>query len=1392
MSYDPDTQEGAIRKLREEINKIREEQFSKAFSTNSGGGTGGKLGNSIGSSVPNTGITSFYPNAIRLTKDTGVIKKLHYKLLTLTQEFAIGESVTGATSGATAIIGDIDITSSTAGILFWVPSSVVGTFTANETINGNINGQAKADLSFPITQTGRGHLNAGSASIIVEGVTMPYEIHFIDNAKNNGQLVLLRAQNGQTIRVRRAITNDGNTGNIDLDTSFNIIENAIVILQYQGASNATPDGGWVPVLSSVSSGGSSTGGIDFPILYPKEDLGDKTGVVNLSLNQTDGHYKRIRMIGNISLTFTSPPPASNGFKFYVLLVQDGTGGRLLTSLPSSVKNSADILLQIDPALDTQTLIQFVTADGGSTYHAQVIQSANTGASQWSFFKALTNVNMDTWDLYNIDKLRFFGFGGFSFPVDATMQAISTSPVGLQFNVPLDQKYRFYNAGFEVMSLGFEINNTLRLTDGDIKDVRRVSFHELPGFMAEIKVFPNTLIYTANGVGAVHSFVIDNDEASPNFEMRLNVNKSNRDLNMVTNDIINLDQAQFDPNGGFVSSINHGDRRISGGNSGININVPKLKTVKLWFENTGQTNSDLKYEFKQDGLYMNTNNLFEVQGIFFPNGGSISDLAVLGLEFRAGVTPPFGTGNPQSMIFKVRGPAPSYTDINIFELTGLEHNITNGGGMKMFTDLNLQSQNIHNVDMMRFDSNNGISGGGAYKIAGDFPVGRGFQFNIPPVGFGTNKFSFRSNDVEFMSLTPSELKMVGYPIFPSDSRIVAQQFNFNAPHSQGTLGMFDGFIRLVVNGGVSDVWVATGGVLKNLSTLGSTSFINPLFTADGDLNMGTFNIFNLDVLRFVVDGGVIGFGTYGIAVDAGNNSLRYSTPANKAHLFQINLDDVVSIGSSGIQAIPNATFANPNIIAREFLLSTHSIGTGSMINGSFRKLGNDVFVRTGNTTVNLTTLSAGGADDLGSHIATQALDMNSQEIINFNVLRSTTNKAIDSVSAGWNYETAFSTEHQFLVRNAGNTAFINVGKFNSFGFDAQGLNVQQVNAISFDNAGVAISQTATNMTFGIPSGNFIFSIGVAEYTMSSTALGMIGNNINDVGHIRFNEIADPTALANSAFLYGKDDAGVTKLFMRWSNGTITELGAGGAGGVQLGDSPTWTGLHTFNNVAIFNSNATFNGANVFINSPIINLGNSSADTILTAGRFGSDVITSNLSDLGTLAQPWANVFFQNLRLQFGATVNNISTLSTTNNNTSLMTSQAIQTLVASVGGVSLSGNNNWTGTNTFNGTTNLAQTNIFNLQVNDLAPVFQSGSISTFAISGTAVNLTGTQTITGGKTFNGLVDVNGSFSANGSINFSGSGRPSSGGFVSSGATLQQFKNAHNTMRASLVSLGLLSP
>ena len=51
----------------------------------------------------------------------------------------------------------------------------------DEDIAGN--NVAEVELAFGTTQIGRGHLNAGSASIIVDTLESPAEIHFIDNAQ---------------------------------------------------------------------------------------------------------------------------------------------------------------------------------------------------------------------------------------------------------------------------------------------------------------------------------------------------------------------------------------------------------------------------------------------------------------------------------------------------------------------------------------------------------------------------------------------------------------------------------------------------------------------------------------------------------------------------------------------------------------------------------------------------------------------------------------------------------------------------------------------------------------------------------------------------------------------------------------------------------------------------------------------------------------------------------------------------------------------------------------------------------------------------------------------------------------------------------------------------------
>lgn len=50
--------------------------------------------------------------------------------------------------------------------------------------------------------------------------------------------------------------------------------------------------------------------------------------------------------------------------------------------------------------------------------------------------------------------------------------------------------------------------------------------------------------------------------------------------------------------------------------------------------------------------------------------------------------------------------------------------------------------------------------------------------------------------------------------------------------------------------------------------------------------------------------------------------------------------------------------------------------------------------------------------------------------------------------------------------------------------------------------------------------------------------------------------DPTAVGDKAFLYAKDDGGTTKVYVRWSDGTVVELGSGGgaAAFVDLTDTP----------------------------------------------------------------------------------------------------------------------------------------------------------------------------------------------------------------------------------------------
>ena len=1180
MSYEPDTNDIRLRQLAEQIAEIREEQFARALPTNQGGGAN-VVGGGLGVSAPTTGVTSWVPNVIRITKDTGVIDKIAYRNKSPTKDFSLGGVITGQLSGATATIGDIDLTGTDTGFLQLVQGSITGTFQDGENLNEDIAGTNVADveLAFGTTQIGRGHLNAGSASIIVDTLESPAEIHFIDNAQTNGQIVLLRAQNGLTIRVRRAQTSDGATGNLDLDESFNLIENALVFLQYQATSNVTPDGGWVPLITDITTvAGGTGGGISFPILYPKDELGNVGNqTLILNLNQANGHYKRITLTGDVGLTFETLPPSTVGFKFYLETTQDSTGGHVYTALPTSVINAGTLLGQLQTASDAKTLWQFSTADGGLTWHSQVIQAQGAGGDNLGNHTATEDLKMATFDITNLDVLKYAdgtqpGADGF-IGVGQWGSAVENDTT-LKWSIPAStfattRQFEWRYDGVPAMTLFRNVSGqaNLNLYESFIKRTLGIQFtHFNPIGSSDIKANELELQYIngfVTGSGGFHGFHVgDGGAGFAQFEVREEVIRANVNLDMITNNIFDVDVVEWASTGGFLAGTNHGIRSIGGGNTGLEMNVPKDKTFRMLIENIGQTDSDIQYEFTQNEIFMHNNQIKDVLAIRFSNLTSFVDFGALNFEIIGGLqNANVPDSDPQNMIFRIQQKVgfDTYVTRDVFTMTGSE--FFADGGMKMHTDLNMQTQNINNIDVLKFVQDGGEILDDEFAIGVDV-AGVEFNFHVP-----INKnFAFREDNESIAFLNSRGLFLQETPLFPNPE-VSAREFALSGVHSGGASGT-DGSFRLIDNAGSLDIIVVTGGSNVNLSNIGS-SFIG--FNADDDLRMNTFNITGVDVLRFQVDGGVIGFGEYGISTDP--FSMNFSTPSGLGYTFLNNLDPIAFLNKDQFQLLGNNGNPDPSFFAREYVVTDHSQGTFGLVNGAWRKVGDDVIVRSGGINVNLTSLSAGGADDLGSHIATQSLDLGtpSNAIINFSSMSSTFGHSMFWTTQGMVFNIASLTSDSYSWLGGGSTEMM---------------------------------------------------------TLTNSQL-----NVHDK---RITNVLDPTSNLDAVNLQ-------------------TLNGAVGGGGVQLGDSPTWTGAHIFDGGL-----TSFSGS--------INFGNDVNDFFTVNGRFLSPLIPFiNKTNLGSTSQRW-DVFASDLSLQNGFTVNNISNSSTNNNVFSLMTSSAIQdAITAGAGG-----------------------------------------------------------------------------------------------------------------------------
>ena len=214
-----------------------------------------------------------------------------------------------------------------------------------------------------------------------------------------------------------------------------------------------------------------------------------------------------------------------------------------------------------------------------------------------------------------------------------------------------------------------------------------------------------------------------------------------------------------------------------------------------------------------------------------------------------------------------------------------------------------------------------------------------------------------------------------------------------------------------------------------------------------------------------------------------------------------------------------------------------------------------------------------------------------------------------------------------------------------------------NPINFQNTGQSISSTSGGIIHSVPtSDTHGFAVdGDLKLSISGSATTLTDNlvmNTNDITSIQSLEFSSNLSTpSTNGTIYAQDISGVRRVFVRTGGATkdLTDIGTG-SGGASLSGNNTWTGTNSFNGAyvtvaGLFSATGT-----------AFTIGNASSDQLYINSTMQSDL------DMGD---------------------NKITDLATPTSNYDAATKKYVDDN-AGGGGVSLSGNNTWTGTNNFNG------------------------------------------------------------------------------------------------------------
>jgi len=186
-------------------------------------------------------------------------------------------------------------------------------------------------------------------------------------------------------------------GNIrtHLDANIVVIDNQDYMLTFDSIANE-----WVV----KGAEGGTVGGVSFPITPTIDDRSDTwSGTQNINLSAATAHVLKIILDQNLTLTFSVPPSSGTQIEFEVEITQNGTGGFTVT-WPGSVAPTPIV----STVANAKTIVTLRTNDGGSNYQAITGGTfVGTGdASLWANFDAVSDIDANTFDIFDVDRLLF--------------------------------------------------------------------------------------------------------------------------------------------------------------------------------------------------------------------------------------------------------------------------------------------------------------------------------------------------------------------------------------------------------------------------------------------------------------------------------------------------------------------------------------------------------------------------------------------------------------------------------------------------------------------------------------------------------------------------------------------------------------------------------------------------------------------------------------------------------------------------------------------------------------------------------------------------------------------------------------------------------------------------